>query len=190
MRTIFGEFRMMPSNGTKGDPVNMKKLSLRKKRKGFTLVEALISILILTIVLFSIAALIVNVLALQMTLKDKENAYLAATLKTREMESLVIDDIVASSDEISIDNKEFEITLVVDEEKVVQGETVGKTVTFNVSWHGVNGGKNMQIQRTFSSKSSETRRNRLGYQHEEGKPGYGYGDTGHGHTGPPGQDGN
>ncbi len=32
----------------------MKKLSLRRKRKGFTLVEVLISILILTIVLFSI----------------------------------------------------------------------------------------------------------------------------------------
>jgi len=167
----------------------MKKLSLRRKRKGFTLVEVLISILILTIVLFSIAALIVNVLALQMTLKDKENAYLAATLKTRELESLGINEIVASSDAISIDDKEFGITLVVDEENIVEGKTVGKTVTVNVSWDSVNGEKNMQLQRTFSSRSSETRGDRLGNQYEEGTPGYGYGDTGQDHTGPPGQDG-
>jgi len=166
----------------------MKKLSLRRKRKGFTLVEVLISILILTIVLFSIAALFVNVLALQMTLKDKENAYLAATRAARKLESLEIDSIDAGL-EINSDDEEFEITLVVDEENIVEGETVGKTVTVNVSWDSVNGEKNMQLQRTFSAISSKTRGDRLGSRHGEGMPGYGYGDTGQDHTGPPGQDG-
>jgi len=174
-------------------PVDMKACRrAREKRKGFTLVEVLVSILILSIVLFSIAALIVHVIALHVNLKDKENAQLAAVIKLKELESMEnFGYLVDSSDAYNLDGKYFNIVWIVEEETVANGETVGKLLNLQVTWESINGNKTLEVKRAFNSSSINTRSSRLGQELEleEGKPGYGYGDKIHGHTGPRGQQG-
>jgi prepilin-type N-terminal cleavage/methylation domain-containing protein len=149
-------------------PVDMRACRrAREKRKGFTLVEVLVSILILSIVL-------------------------AAVLKLKELESMGnFGDLVDSSDAYSLDGKDFNVVWIVEEETVANGETVGKLLNLQVTWESINGNKTLEVKRVFNSSSKNTRSSRLGQELEleEGKPGYGYGDKIHGHTGPPGQQG-
>ena len=163
-----------------------------RKLKGFTLVESLVSILILSIALFSITAIVTGAVALQINLKGKEEAMIKAASELKEIESLAIEEIQDGSRMIG----KYTFQLFVDEEESVKGKLVGKTLRLRVTWSGVNGSKVLEIVRRVSSSGEQTRGKRLrGEQNQQQeqqqqgdtRPGYGYGDTNHDHTGPPGQ---
>ncbi len=165
---------------------------LKDKNEGFTLVETLVSIVILSISLFSIAALVTGAVALQVTLKEKEEAMIKAASELKEIESLAIEEIQGGSRVIG----KYTFQLSIDGEESTGGKIVGKTLRLRVSWAGVNGGKVLEIVRCVSSSGEQTRGKRLrGEQNQQQeqqqqgdtRPGHGYGDTNHEHTGPPGQ---
>ena len=165
---------------------------LKDKNEGFTLVETLVSIVILSISLFSIAALVTGAVALQVTLKEKEEAMIKAASELKEIESLAIEEIQGCSRVIG----KYTFQLSIDGEESTGGKIVGKTLRLRVSWAGVNGGKVLEIVRCVSSSGEQTRGKRLrGEQNQQQeqqqqgdtRPGHGYGDTNHEHTGPPGQ---
>jgi prepilin-type N-terminal cleavage/methylation domain-containing protein len=158
------------------------------KRKGFTLVEVLISMLILAIALFAIAGMFVSTLVLQLSLKDRENAQLASLMVLQKLEALEsIDALTVSSDVIEIEGKPYAVSWIVESEDSVGGKVFGKTLTFDVAWEGVRGEKRLSFVNTFSRSFGYTRGKRLGQEIKDGRPGYGYGDTLQDHTGPPGQ---
>lgn len=158
------------------------------RSSGFTLVEVLISMLILAIAIFAIAEMFAGVLVLQLSLKDRENAQLASLMVLQELRALQdLEDLSASSDLPSIEGKSYEVSWTVESEDVVGSKVFGKTLEFNVAWSGPLGEKSFSFRNVFSGNFGYTRGDRLGQELKEGRPGYGYGDTLHDHTGPPGQ---
>lgn len=130
---------------------------LKDKNEGFTLVETLVSIVILSISLFSIAALVTGAVALQVTLKEKEEAMIKAASELKEIESLAIEEIQGGSRVIG----KYTFQLSIDGEESTGGKIVGKTLRLRVSWAGVNGGKVLEIVRCVSSSGEQTRGKRL-----------------------------
>ena len=119
--------------------------------------ETLISILILSIALFSMVALITRVVALQADLKDREGASLAAASELKEVESRPLVDIREDS---RVSGK-YTLDLFVDEEEMATGKVVGKTLRLRVSWAGVNGEKELEFIRTISATGEQTRGERM-----------------------------
>jgi len=126
------------------------------KQAGFTLVEVLISILILSIALFSMVALVTRVVALQADLKDREGASLAAASALKERESSFLD-----IEEGQWESGKYTLQLFIDGEETAKGRTVGKTVRLKVSWSGVRGEKELEFIRTISATGEQTRGKRM-----------------------------
>lgn len=132
------------------------------KQAGFTLVEVLISILILSIALFSMVALVTRVVALQADLKEKEEASLEAASVLKKMEYLPLKEITEGmSLEKYRNNLKYTPQLFIDGEVTAKGETVGKTLRFKVSWSGVRGEKELEFIRTISATGEQTRGKRM-----------------------------
>jgi len=141
---LFEGLRERPGTGAKG------------KQGGFTLVEVLISILILSIALFSMVALVTRVVALQADLKDREGASLAAASALKERESSFLD-----IEEGQWESGKYTLQLFIDGEETAKGRTVGKTVRLKVSWSGVRGEKELEFIRTISATGEQTRGKRM-----------------------------
>lgn len=127
-----------------------------RKQRGFTLVETLISILILSIALFSMVALITRVMALQVDLREKEEASLAAASALKEIESSFRD-----IEEDQWESGKYTLQLFIDGEETAKGKIAGKTVRLKVSWSGVRGERELEFIRTISASGEQTRGKRM-----------------------------
>ncbi len=127
-----------------------------RKQRGFTLVETLISILILSIALFSMVALITRVVALQTDLKDREGASLEAASALKEIESSFRD-----IEEDQWESGKYTLQLFIDGEETAKGKIAGKTVRLKVSWSGVRGERELEFIRTISATGKQTRGERM-----------------------------
>ncbi|HPC75638.1 MAG: prepilin-type N-terminal cleavage/methylation domain-containing protein [Thermovirgaceae bacterium] len=134
----------------------------KRKRAGFTLVEVLISILILSIALFSMVTLVTRVVALQTDLKEKEEASLEAASVLKGIESLPLKDITEGmSLETFRGNLKYTPQLFIDGEETARGGTVGKTVRLKVSWAGMRGDRELEVVTIISAAGEQTRGKRM-----------------------------
>ncbi len=109
---------------------------LAKQRKGFSLVEVLIAMVILAIALLALAGVVVSTTMLMAHTIDKENAVNLGAEKLETLEA-DYDGIVDSADVVG----KFTRTWSVD------SETGGKTVNMTVQWNGILGSREVTLER-------------------------------------------
>jgi len=112
---------------------------LAKQRKGFSLVEVLIAMVILAIALFAIAGVVVSTTMLMAHSMERETAVSLAGEKLDDLEQ-DYDDITDGSDNI---------------DKYTRGWTVSelndvKTVEVSVTWNGVLGTRSVSMEREYA----------------------------------------
>lgn len=110
-----------------------------KQRKGFSLVEVLIAMVILAIALFAIAGVVVSTTMLMAHSMERETAVSLAGEKLDDLEQ-DYDDITDGSDNI---------------DKYTRGWTVSelndvKTVEVSVTWNGVLGTRSVSMEREYA----------------------------------------
>jgi len=117
---------------------------LAKQRKGFSLVEVLIAMVILAIALFALAGVVVSTTMLMAHTIDKEKA---VNLGVEMLETLEADyaGIVDSDDVVG----KFTRTWSVD------SDTGGKTVNMVVQWNGILGSREITLERIVANPEPE-----------------------------------
>lgn len=113
---------------------------LAKQRKGFSLVEVLIAMVILAIALMALAGVVVSTTMLMAHTIDKENA---VNLGVEKLETLEADYEEIDDDSDSIGK--FNRVWTVDE------STDGKTVTMVVQWNGILGSREITLERIVAN---------------------------------------
>ncbi len=113
-------------------------LRIAKQRKGFSLVEVLIALVILAIALFALGGVVVSTTMLMAHTIDKEKA---VNLGVEKLETLEADygEIDDGSD--SFGNGKFNRTWTVD------SETGGENITMIVQWDGILGSREITLER-------------------------------------------
>ncbi|NLW36544.1 MAG: prepilin-type N-terminal cleavage/methylation domain-containing protein [Syntrophorhabdus aromaticivorans] len=118
---------------------------LAKQRKGFSLVEVLIAMVILAIALMALAGVVVSTTMLMAHTIDKENAVnlgveMLETLEAMNFEGENIEDFSYTPDDDSDDSK-FSPTWE------VENLTGGKNITMVVQWNGILGSREVTLER-------------------------------------------
>jgi prepilin-type N-terminal cleavage/methylation domain-containing protein len=112
---------------------------LAKQRKGFSLVEVLIAMVILAIALFAIAGVVVSTTMLMAHTMERETAVSLAGEKLDDLEQ-DYEDIANGSDNVDKYTREW----VVNELNDV------KTVEVSVTWNGVLGTRSVLMEREYA----------------------------------------
>ena len=119
---------------------------LAKQRKGFSLVEVLIAMVILAIALFALAGVVVSTTMLMAHTIDKENA---VNLGVEMLETLEADYGNIEDGSYTPDDSKF--TLTWEEEDV----TGGKNITMVVQWNGILGSREITLERIVANPEPE-----------------------------------
>lgn len=112
---------------------------LAKQRKGFSLVEVLVAMVILAIALFAIAGVVVSTTMLMAHTMERETAVSLAGEKLDDLEQ-DYEDIANGSDNVDKYTREW----VVNELNDV------KTVEVSVTWNGVLGTRSVLMEREYA----------------------------------------
>jgi len=112
---------------------------LAKQRKGFSLVEVLIAMVVLAIALFAIAGVVVSTTMLMAHTMERETAVSLAGEKLDDLEQ-DYEDIANGSDNVDKYTREW----VVNELNDV------KTVEVSVTWNGVLGTRSVLMEREYA----------------------------------------
>jgi len=113
-----------------------------KRQKAFTLIEVLISLVILSIALLALAGVVVSTTMLLSHTIDSEEAVNVGVKKLDEIEGL----IYAGEDPDSADHADGKYTFV----WVLTENTNDKDVDLTVEWDGIIGSKSVKLKRTIS----------------------------------------
>jgi len=119
---------------------------LAKQRKGFSLVEVLIAMVILAIALFALAGVVVSTTMLMAHTIDKEKA---VNLGVEMLETLEADYGNIEDGSYTPDDSKF--TLTWEEEDV----TGGKNITMVVQWNGILGSREITLERIVANPEPE-----------------------------------
>lgn len=118
---------------------------LRKKKKGFSLVEVLIAMMILSIALLSLAAVVISTTMLLSHSVDRETAIGLVVGKLDGLEGLDYGDIVSGSEQVG---EKYTLSWVVSEDTAKEI----KTVTANATWRGVLGERTVEAEREYGKR--------------------------------------
>jgi prepilin-type N-terminal cleavage/methylation domain-containing protein len=119
---------------------------LAKQRKGFSLVEVLVAMVILAIALFALAGVVVSTTMLMAHTIDKEKA---VNLGVEMLETLEADYGNIEDGSYTPDDSKF--TLTWEEEDV----TGGKNITMVVQWNGILGSREITLERIVANPEPE-----------------------------------
>jgi prepilin-type N-terminal cleavage/methylation domain-containing protein len=119
---------------------------LAKQRKGFSLVEVLIAMVVLAIALFALAGVVVSTTMLMAHTIDKEKA---VNLGVEMLETLEADYGNIEDGSYTPDDSKF--TLTWEEEDV----TGGKNITMVVQWNGILGSREITLERIVANPEPE-----------------------------------
>ena len=112
---------------------------LAKQRKGFSLVEVLIAMVILAIALMAIAGVVLSTTMLMAHSMERETAFSLAGEKLDDLEQ-DYDDIVNGSDNVGKFARQWTVSELNDV----------KTVEISVTWNGVVGTRSVSMEREYA----------------------------------------
>lgn len=112
------------------------------KYEGFTLVEVLISLVILIIILMGLAIVPIMTTQLLSDSAERERAIQLGVGKLDQLEGLPLSNIIASSDSIDVFYLSWDAS---------GNNTTGKTVFLDVMWTSLKGPKKVSLSRNFAS---------------------------------------
>jgi len=113
-----------------------------ERRLGFTLVEVLISLVILVIILMGLAIVPIMTTQLLSDSTERERAILVGVGMLDALEGYPLSGIVASSDE----QGEFTLSW-----NVSGNNSIGKSVSLDVMWISIKGPKAISLNRQYAS---------------------------------------